>query len=272
MLNCWPWVLTCLLGTLLAVPAHAEPDCIQGVDYTTDSTSPVDFATGTLTDFSGVAFRTWPDTAPLTLGGITYAPAYAGSYFCVVDDIDCLFVVEGCLSDWCDPKETGQKVTIPDGIAAWGGTVYYQDFSLYGSPFPRAQVAFADGTSCLLDLGLNGGYDTTTFLGFLRDPRQIDFSHLADAGLDNVYTVNGGGVCTIDSLEADLTALDETFEQGLLAKVLAARAMIERGKTVPAAKQLGALKRLLEAKRDNPIDGGQVDALQTCIDQLISEL
>ena len=147
------------------------------------------FADGALTNFTGVAFRPQGDASPLTLGGVTYTPAYAGEYFCVVDDAECLYLAEGCLAEWCDPVETGERVTIPDGIVAWGGTFYYQDFSLYGSPYPRAQVTFADGSSCELNLSLNGGYDATAFLGFLREPRQIDFSQLADAVVDNVYTV-----------------------------------------------------------------------------------
>ncbi|MGD8863327.1 MAG: hypothetical protein PVI30_25160 [Myxococcales bacterium] len=263
----------CLVVAVLLSPAvQAQTACVEGVDYTKDATSPLNFTAGTLTDFSGVAFRPYGDTTPLTLGGITYTPAHAGEYFCVVDDAECLYLAEGCLASWCDPIESGEKIVVPDGIAAWGGTFYYQDFSLYGSPYPRAQVTFADGSSCELNLGLGGGYDTTVFLGFLRDPRLIELSHLADAVVDNVYTVSGGGSCSIDSLEADITALDQTYEQGLLAKVLAAQAMIERGKTVPAANQLGALMQMLDAKRGNPLDPALVDDLLACIDQVLGGL
>ena len=54
--------------------------------------------------------------------------------------------------------------------------------------------------------------------------------------------------------------------------MLAAKAMIDRGKTGPAANQLGALTQMLEAKRNNPLASGVVDDLVACIDHILGEL
>lgn len=88
-----------------------------------------------------------------------------------------------------------------------------------------------------------------------------------------IHDTGNNNSCDLDSLEADITALDVSWEQGLLAKILAARAMIDRGKTVPAANQLAALINQLEAKRDNgSLDASDADPLIECVQTVIDGL
>ena len=81
-----------------------------------------------------------------------------------------------------------------------------------------------------------------------------------------------GGECSLDYLEQAIMDLDADFEHGLLAKLYAAEAMIERDKIIPATNQLQALINQLEAKRDNPFPGDVVDELVGCILEVIAGL